>query len=421
MTAAYLERRRNRLGGEGDDVTCAAGTRGNAGAFNLPLVFLVAAGLLLGFLLPGGVDASAQDSSVHGDLRFEDDDDDDTDDDEQLSGRLEVFYDPDGDGSGQWKGIPDKGQSSVALSAAAKIACRQMGFSGGTSTTGLRDADDEKGSHGDLVLAGLICEGSELRLIDCAYNRGAPHTSSYVGATCEASTENDPPTGSLVITGRAQRDKTLTADHSGITDPDTKPSEENSITYQWFEFENSRSSFSNDPFEGGGALISGETDSTYKLGEGSVGQHIKVKISFIDGAGNSEAVTSAPVGPVEQNLPDGTLRLGAMAIFSYEDNRGRVEIWDDPDGDGTGEWKGVCDDGWGTEEAEVVCTNLGIGNQFLPAVGLSAPVDKRLLFLLDDVVCAGNETSLLDCAHSGRGVNDCSSLNEYAGVVCNTR
>ena len=419
MTAAYLERRGDRLGGEGDDVTCAAGMRGNARAFNLPLVFLVATGLLLGFLLPGGVDASAQDSSVHGDLRFEDDDDTD---DEQLSGRLEVFYDTDGDGSGQWKGIPDKGQSSVALSAAAKIACRQMDFSGGTSTTGLLDADDEKGSHGDLVLGGLICEGSELRLTDCAYDRGAPRTSHYVGATCEASTGNDPPTGSLVITGRAQRDKTLTADHSGITDPDTKPSEESSITYQWFEFENSRGSFSNDPFEGGEALISGATDSTYTLGEDAVGQHIKVKISFTDGAGNSEAVTSAPVGPVEQNLPDGTLRLEGTENFnSLQGHRGRVEIYDDPDGDGAGEWKGVCDDGWGAEEAEVVCINLEIGNQFLPATGLSAPIDKRLLFLLDDVVCRGDEESLLDCDHSGRDINDCSSLNEYAGVACNTR
>ena len=417
MTVAYLERRGNRLGGEGNDVTCAAGMRGTAGAFNLPLVFLMAAGLLLGFLLPGGVEASAQDSPVHGDLRFEA-----TDDDVQLSGRLEVFYDPDGDGSGKWKGIPDKGQSDAGLSAAAKIACRQMGFSGGTSMKSLLDADEKEGSHGDLVLGGLICEGSELRLTDCAYSRGAPLTSRYVGATCEASTGNYSPTGSLVITGKAQRDKTLTADHSGITDPDGKPSDESSITYQWFAFENSRASFFTDPFQNGAGVIDDATDSTYTLIEDQVGQDIKVKISFTDDEGNSEAITSAPVGPVEENLPDGTLRLGYVANVGFHGiTDGRVEIYDDPDEDGAGEWKGICDDGWDQEEATVVCNNLEIGNSFVPYTGLNAPTDRRLLFLLDDVVCDGNEESLLDCDHAGRGLNDCSNLNEYAGVACRTR
>ena len=41
------------------------------------------------------------------------------------------------------------------------------------------------------------------------------------------------------------------------------------------------------------------------------------------------------------------------------------------------------------------------------------------LFLLDDVVCKGNETSLLDCAHVGFHFHNCAPTEE-AGVICGT-
>ena len=38
---------------------------------------------------------------------------------------------------------------------------------------------------------------------------------------------------------------------------------------------------------------------------------------------------------------------------------------------------------------------------------------------MDSVMCAGNESSLLDCGHSGWGINKCSH-DEDAGVICST-
>lgn len=38
-------------------------------------------------------------------------------------------------------------------------------------------------------------------------------------------------------------------------------------------------------------------------------------------------------------------------------------------------------------------------------------------FLLDNVVCSGNESNLLQCVHGGLTVHDCD-ISEAAGVIC---
>ena len=39
-------------------------------------------------------------------------------------------------------------------------------------------------------------------------------------------------------------------------------------------------------------------------------------------------------------------------------------------------------------------------------------------FLLDNLLCLGQESTLLNCGHNGIGINNCE-LSEIAGVVCN--
>lgn len=80
-----------------------------------------------------------------------------------------------------------------------------------------------------------------------------------------------------------------------------------------------------------------------------------------------------------------------------------------------GVWYGVCDDGFDSDDAEVACRMMGKSYS-------SYSTDQRHPagrdhFLLDDLDCEGNETSLFDCKHSGIGEENCSD-NEYVAVSC---
>ncbi|NWI74161.1 DMBT1 protein, partial [Dryoscopus gambensis] len=89
---------------------------------------------------------------------------------------------------------------------------------------------------------------------------------------------------------------------------------------------------------------------------------------------------------------------------------GRVEI-SHSGGRGT-----VCDDDWGLNDAQVVCRQLGCGSAVAATSGASFGQGSGSIYL-DDVNCAGWESSLFQCSHRGWGVHDCGH-SEDAGVVC---
>ena len=88
---------------------------------------------------------------------------------------------------------------------------------------------------------------------------------------------------------------------------------------------------------------------------------------------------------------------------------GRVEIYHG------GQWGTVCDDDWDSNDAQVVCRQLGYtGGTPLEDNEYGNGADP---IWLDDVDCAGYESSLSECGHRGWGVENCGHI-EDAGVIC---
>ena len=123
---------------------------------------------------------------------------------------------------------------------------------------------------------------------------------------------------------------------------------------------------------------------------------------------------------------DGDMRLGA----SGHTHTGTVEICHEE------QWRFVCDDKFGEEEAKVVCSHLNRNDSDIPALpafslsnagGLNPyaftsnngwndhPGPNK--WWLDDVVCEGTEDSLADCDHRDWGQFNCGAP-ERVGVYC---
>ena len=81
------------------------------------------------------------------------------------------------------------------------------------------------------------------------------------------------------------------------------------------------------------------------------------------------------------------------------------------------EWGTVCDDGWSTADARVVCQQLGHGSPIATPWIARFPQGSGRIWL-DDVSCSGRETSLAFCSHSGIGLHNCDH-SEDVSVKCN--
>ena len=81
-----------------------------------------------------------------------------------------------------------------------------------------------------------------------------------------------------------------------------------------------------------------------------------------------------------------------------------------------GVWGTVCDDGWDLNDAQVVCSELGLGKA-VAAIHSAFYGEGSGQIWLDDVNCVGTEWTIGNCSHSGWGNHNCFNF-EVASVNC---
>ena len=120
-------------------------------------------------------------------------------------------------------------------------------------------------------------------------------------ATTAVANANDAPTGSVLVSGTATQGETLTADPSGLADADGL----GSFSYQWLR---------------DGVEITGATAATYTTTQDDVTRGVSVRVSYTDGFGAAEAVTSGPTAAV-QNINDAPV---GVPVITGNPARGQV-------------------------------------------------------------------------------------------------
>ena len=81
----------------------------------------------------------------------------------------------------------------------------------------------------------------------------------------------------------------------------------------------------------------------------------------------------------------------------------------------TGEWRGVCQNGFDLTDANVVCRQLGYGSAFQASA--YKEVDSGDKYWLENLQCDGSENELCECPSNGIGQETCDVF-EGVAVTC---
>ncbi|MDE0350594.1 MAG: sulfatase-like hydrolase/transferase [Gammaproteobacteria bacterium] len=131
---------------------------------------------------------------------------------------------------------------------------------------------------------------------------------------------------------------------------------------------------------------------------------VRVRATNAEGSGDWSPFASGRTDAAD-SASEGDVRL----VNGTTAQEGRVEIYHNS------EWGTVCDDRFASDEAAVVCRQLGYtGGE---AHRQAAFGEGTGTIWLDDVQCTGSESRLADCSSVGWGVHNCRH-SEDVGVSC---
>uniref|UniRef100_A0A672Y7Y1 SRCR domain-containing protein n=1 Tax=Sphaeramia orbicularis TaxID=375764 RepID=A0A672Y7Y1_9TELE len=305
----------------------------------------------------------------------------------RCSGRVEVFH------SERWGTVCD---DEWHLSD-AEVVCRQLGC--GLALSAPRRAQFGRGS-GVIWLDNVMCTGTESNLTECRHQGFGNHDCGHqedAGVVCEGRSTVRLVNSTTRCSGRVE------VFHSGqwgtVCDNDWDLSDAEVVCRQ-LDCREALSAPGDAHFGQGSGVI--WLDNVMCTGTESNLTECRYRGFGIHNCGHQDDAGVVCEGGSTVRLVGSTTRCS-----------GRVEVFH------SGQWGTVCDDEWHLSDAEVVCRQLGCGR------ALSAPRHAHFgqgsgVIWLDNVMCTGTESNLMECQHQGFGIHDCDH-QEDAGVVCEVR
>ena len=272
-------------------------------------------------------------------------------------GLLEIYL------NGIWGTVCDNGFDEND----AIVACRQLGFSGGTPTFNSQGAQNRP-----ALLKNVSCDGSEARLIDCPYSNSDPNLNCVTGVACLTQNNN---ADLSILSLSAIRIGTFSSDKLGYT-----ASVDHSVTQTIV------SAIATD--NNARVNINPSPSVNLDVGENTISITVTAADTMTQ---RTYTVTVTRRSSLASSRSDGDLRIienEANAQIGYLE--GLLEIYYN------GSWGTICDDNFFSGEAMIACRQLGLSGNSVIDDEYAGTGD----IVLKNVSCDGTEAKLIDCDHS---------------------